>query len=300
MTDKLGPLESALRQGGPRPVLGVVRLAIATAINGRRRNEDAIGVGGWVLVADHPGPLELSVPVGPGRPAVVALTDGMGGHAAGDTAARIAADQLTRSVPRSSEGLVEVFCRADDAIREAASGERTGMGCTAAVVFVYDSGQVIIANLGDVRAYRVVDGYLGQVTIDDRPQEAPGSPPTGSVTRWLGGQRRSVVEPHLCELTARPGDRFLVCTDGLYDVVSLSAHHGLATGIACSTAQNLVHSAVINNGDNATVVVLDVASHSVEDGLAGLSGEARNDQSEFPPDVVVNLSGIVAPTAPDP
>ena len=246
---------------------------------------------GTAIAVQFGRPLELSVAVGPDRPALVALTDGMGGHAAGDTAARIAADQLTRSVPTSSDEFREVFLRADDAIHVAASGDSAGMGCAAAAVLIYASGLVVIANLGDVRAYRVVDGYLGQVTVDDRPQTAPGSPPTGTVTRWLGGRRRTVVEPHFYELTVRPGDRFVLCTDGLHDVVSPSADHGFAAGGGRSVAGDLVQSAVTNDGDNVTVVVLDMVGHSAE------NRPIREMRSEIPPDVVANLSGIIAQDA---
>ncbi|MGH3694544.1 MAG: PP2C family protein-serine/threonine phosphatase [Pseudonocardiaceae bacterium] len=272
-----------------RPLVGAVRLAIATATNGRRRNEDAIGVGGWVLVAESPDPLELSVAIGAGRPALVALADGMGGHAAGDTAARIAAGRLTRSVPASADGYDEVFRRADDAIRDAASGELSGMGATAAAVRIDHQGLVSIANLGDVRAYRVVDGYLGQLTVDDRPAAAPGAAPSGAVTRWLGGGRRSVIEPHRCELTARPGDRFVLCTDGLHDAVSLSADHGLAAGSARSVARNLVAAAAADDGDNVTVVVLDLTGHCVEE------DPGRDVRSGLTPEVVANLTGLIAP-----
>jgi PPM family protein phosphatase len=231
-----------------------VRLVIATSRNGRARNEDAVGVGGWVLHGEHPDPLEITVPIGPDRPVAIALADGMGGHPNGDWAARIAVEQLTKpGPPGESTEIAEAFRRADTAIRVAAGAWSRGMGCTAATLFLGINGRSTIANIGDVRVYRVLDGYLGQLTVDDRPAGSTSS----AVTRCLGGNAPTATEAHIHHFALRPGDRFVLCSDGLYDAVTLSAARLPSSWNAQHLAAELMRAALrTEEGDNVTVVVI--------------------------------------------
>jgi len=199
----------------------------------------------------------VSLPIEVGKPVVVALADGMGGYPAGDEAARIAADQLTRLALSSADDLDAVFQQADAAIHAAAiTDERRGMGCTASAILIQATGEAVIANVGDVRVYRLADGYLGQLTVDDRPASAPGAAPTGAVTRWLGGVRRTVVRVHRHEHVLESGDRLILCTDGLHDVLSLKTMQDCGHRDANRMAEGLV-AAAGDEGDNVTVVILD-------------------------------------------
>lgn len=233
-----------------------VRVVVATSRHARSRNEDAIGVGGWALHGDHPDPLEITVPIGPNRPVAIAVADGMGGHPDGDRAARIAVEQLTRPAPPGeSTEITDAFRRADTAIRIAAADRSRGMGCTAATLSLGIDGCSTIANVGDVRVYRILDGYLGQLTVDDRPSGAASS----AVTRCLGGYAPTTAEVHLHHLEWRPGDRLVLCTDGLHDAVALSGTRLPSSWDAPQLVAHLMRAALrADHGDNVTVALVDL------------------------------------------
>ena len=73
---------------------------------------------------------------------------------------------------------------------------------------------------------RVIDGYLGTLSVDDRSPDMPGQPddmPTLRLSQSLGGTRTiTEIDPHVIALPVRTGDRFLICTDGVTDAVNLA------------------------------------------------------------------------------
>jgi protein phosphatase len=238
-------------------VIDSVLITLVTARSGRARNEDAVGIDGWVLHGEDVNPMNIVRHTSVDVSVVVAVTDGMGGIPGGAVAARIAARELTARRlhrPGSRSTLKAAFQRADDAVRGAGESVSKGMGCTAAVVIVRRSGTAVLGNIGDVRIYRLVGGYLGQLTRDDRLNH------DGVVSRCLGGRYRSSVEPHEIEIEVRPGDQLLVCSDGLYDAVddgyvaevvrTMRPDHAAATLIKAAKDSG--------NDDNVTVALLEV------------------------------------------
>ncbi len=206
------------------------------------------------------------------------VADGMGGHAAGEVASRLAVDTLSELASRSDLGVEDVLAQIEEAnARILASAEdlhRRGMATTisgVAVVDVDGSRRWVVFNLGDSRVYRFVDGGLTQVTVDHSevqqlvdngyltPEQARIHPLRHTVTRSLGRALDWPVDTWL--LTARSGERFVVCSDGLTNEVSdaeiaevLGAGHDPQ-----HTATVLVERAVDNGGrDNVTVIVVDV------------------------------------------
>jgi serine/threonine protein phosphatase PrpC len=239
-------------------LIGSVRVTVATRRNGRDRNEDAVGIAGWVLRGDCPAPLQLDMPLDRAEPLVVALVDGMGGHPAGDVAAGIAADRLSRPGTSTPADLVAAFERASWEIHAAATESTRGMGATAAAVLLHSDGMVTIAGVGDVRAFRVVDGYLGQLTVDDRGGSA------GSVTSWLGGYQRTVVSPRPASQRVRPPERLFLCTDGVHDAIGPDAMLSCLAADSRPAAAGLV-AAGPERGDNATAVVIDALPPAAPD-----------------------------------
>lgn len=266
-----------------------IGVTLATRRNARRRNEDAVGVGGWVLQGDSPVPVTLTVPVPPGGPVLIAVADGMGGHPAGDLAARIVADHLTRGGPRSSPDLPEAFRRADEAVHATASPEGPGMGATASLVRLTGSGATSVGNVGDVRVYRPAGGYLGRLTVDDRVHDPLGNTTGTAVTRCLGGPRRTVVEPHVHHQQLRPGDRLLICSDGLHDAVAPAQLAEIVAGEARAAAERLV-AAAGDSGDNVTVVVVDL--HGAADGEVQPVPVAEPET--LPPAVASAIGGVLS------
>lgn len=214
---------------------------------------------------------------------VMALADGMGGHRAGEVASHMAADLVVNGLrshfahagatAAQHSPLLAIdksINQANRAIYEAAraSAERKGMGTTLAVALFHDDG-VAIAHVGDSRIYRLRGGKLALLTRDDsllRQQVESGliaaSDIADSHNRSLVTQALGVaehVEPHLRDVDLVPGDIFLLCSDGLNDLVddddielivhSLSANLPLA-------AQVLVQTAKDNGGyDNVSVIL---------------------------------------------
>jgi protein phosphatase len=225
-----------------------IRAGAATDVGKiRRRNEDSLLVGTGVF----------------------AVADGMGGHAAGDVASRIAVEALQRldeSTGPSGVGALDVrdaIVQANADILAAAAADPSaqgGMGTTAAglCLGIVDGDECwIVFNVGDSRVYRYADNALEQLTVDHVAPESV-TLRRGVITRALGtdpGPR-----PDLWVRTAVPDERYLVCSDGLPLEVP---DEEIATVLSAfedpaQAAEELVRRAVLAGGrDNVTVVVVD-------------------------------------------
>jgi PPM family protein phosphatase len=208
-----------------------------------------------------------------------AVADGMGGHAGGEVAARVAVDTLQRTFERepTAHGLLDAVVAANAAVWRASQGSRDlrGMGTTLTVAALVqnEDGQdvVVLANVGDSRAYVAADGQLVRVTADHSlaeervrqgvmtEAEAAVHPHRHILTRALG--IGPGVDVDLWELRLQEGDRLLLCSDGLTNEVDddrltelLAAH-----GDPSEAATALVAEANRRGGnDNITVVIVDV------------------------------------------
>ncbi len=213
-------------------------------------------------------------------PDLVAVADGMGGHAAGEVASRLAVEALRavgdseRSGELRPEDVLDAVVAANDSIlRSAAQNPRQhGMATTLAAlarVKVQGAPHWVAVNIGDSRVYRVVDGRLTQVSEDHSevaelvgrglltPDEALVHPARNIVTRCLGRDPLEPVDSWV--LPPHPGERFLLCTDGLTNELRDSAIAGiLGDGDdPQAIADALVAAAVEAGGrDNVTVVVV--------------------------------------------
>ena len=217
---------------------------------------------------------------------LIAVADGMGGHNAGEVASRLAVAMLhdRSSSPFANVGeLVDLVTEINAAIyREATtnSGQR-GMGTTLTVAALVPNDpvpHVLIANVGDSRTYLLRDGKLRQITVDHSyvqelvhegvltPEEARQHPRRNIVTRALGIDAHVTVDSWT--LPVMPGDRFLLCSDGLVDEVSVEDVTALLrnTTDPKKVAQTLVNKAKESGGrDNITAAVLDVLSVGAEE-----------------------------------
>jgi protein phosphatase len=225
------------------------------------------------------------------QPPLFAVADGMGGHGSGDLASRLAIDTLTvagRLRPLSVEGVLEGLDAANRAIVTYEGGR--GMGTTVtglALLETPDGDRLMVFNVGDSRVYRLGGGVLSQVTVDHSEvqelvqagvitrDQARIHPRRNIVTRALGTIPPSRIDYWLLGATA--GDRYLICSDGLYSelpdehIASLLSNGGAPQ----ATADALVSAAEVAGGhDNITVIVLDVV------GFGHLGDRPYDDQSE--------------------
>ena len=217
-----------------------------------------------------------------------AVADGMGGHAAGEVASAIAIETLQANAGTTPEAIVEAIRLANRAVIERANREpeMRGMGTTLSVVAVVptDGGeQIVVANVGDSRVYRVHDGELEQLTDDHSlvgdlvregrltPQEARVHPNRNIVTKAIGNENDVIADSWVIDPFA--GDRYLLCSDGLTDEVEDNdiARVLLSVIDPDEAARALVDLANAAGGrDNITAVVLDV----VDDGGKSRSASA--------------------------
>ena len=213
---------------------------------------------------------------------LLVIADGMGGHAAGDVASRlvVAAFVDLDELPLGSEmvaPLTEATREGNAAIAEMVDGnpELDGMGTTLTAL-LFDGAVVALAHVGDSRAYLYRNGVLHQISHDDTfvqslvddgritAEEAAHHPQRSLLLRALNGTE---MDPSITQRETSPGDRFLICSDGLSDVVSPEAiADALAGPDPDQIADTLIQLALVGGGpDNVTVIVADV----VETGRTG-------------------------------
>ncbi len=227
------------------------------------------------------------------EPPVFAVADGMGGHAAGEVASRLAVEGLARLGGAQAVDVASVVAMVRDANSEIlrhseGSEEFRGMGTTVvglAVTRGLDGDRMLAFNVGDSRVYRLRDDRLEQMSVDHSevaelvaagqitPEEAVQHPRRNIVTRALGVFDEVVVD--VWALDPQIGDRFLLCSDGLSGAL-VEEHVGAALRAEPdpSVAALLLVGEVVEAGgaDDATAVVIDVvgvSSSDVEEGPAG-------------------------------
>ena len=207
-------------------------------------------------------------------PPLFVVADGMGGHAAGEVASEIAVNTIAKLAPEHADAnaLKQAVCAANRAImRGVHEGKgREGMGttCTAAML---EGERLVIAQVGDSRAYLLHQGKLQQLTRDHSlmadmieagqltPEEARTHPQRSVITRALGND--PYTEPDLYEINVSSGDRLLICSDGLSGMVRDSDIEATMASIRepQRCAAQLVNQAIGAGGhDNVTVIVVDV------------------------------------------
>jgi len=235
----------------------------------RPKNEDNFYFGGKVLPLDNSGsPLVISLRKSLADPVCFGVFDGMGGEKHGEQAAYIAAQTLREKIhnPAASPGeLLVSVCKVANEKICALSTEYGGarIGTTAAILFLHGD-RLWVCNIGDSRVYRCKDGVLTQLS-QDHTDALYGAAQKRSpmLTQHLGiSPREMLIEPYIAQEEIRAGDRYLVCSDGLTDMLTddeiarcMSEH---ADAIDCTSS--LIKQSLQRGGrDNITVVVCGVA-----------------------------------------
>jgi len=210
------------------------------------------------------------------------VIDGMGGHRGGRVAAKmiavdlppaieLAIDHLRSRSPRAiRRTLKRIISRQNRHVHLEGDSESgyVGMGATLVVVLLL-GGRVYVANVGDSRVYRWRAGKLRQLSVDHSvvselleaghitTDEVPTHDALGVVTQYMGMPEG--VEPSVRSLALQPGDRFLLCTDGLTDMVDEERISGILEVQADPqvAAEALVAAANEAGGyDNVTAVLV--------------------------------------------
>ncbi len=206
-----------------------------------KNNEDRFAVSAFRMSSKDPTPVLLAV-----------LSDGIGGHRAGEIAAEIAVERISQRVSESKGGfeplvvLRDAVIEVSEEIRKLAEAdpERKGMGATCAAVLIVGR-QLYMVTVGDSRVYLLRNHRIRRLSIDHTwiqealdsgaitPEEAAGHPNAHIIRRYLGSPKPPVVDLRIrltqaesdAEAEAnqgmqlQPDDFLLLCTDGLTDVV---------------------------------------------------------------------------------
>jgi serine/threonine protein phosphatase PrpC len=244
-----------------------------------RQNEDRLAVSSYMVGPDDPT-----------RSVFAIISDGIGGHRAGEMAAEMAVEIISHMVAQSDtrrplEILDNAIQVTSDAIAAKAKDDtqRLGMGTTCACAWVIGD-RLFTASVGDSRIYLMRNGNLGQLTVDHtwvqeavdrgilKPQDVHDHPNVHVIRRYLGSSKtpqadlRMRLAKNESDTQSRshqglrllPGDLLLLCTDGLTDVVENTEIEPAIRGLDLkSAAQALVDLACKRDAqDNITVVMV--------------------------------------------
>jgi serine/threonine protein phosphatase PrpC len=217
----------------------------------RKNNEDSAYAGRWL----H------------------AVADGMGGHAAGEVASAAVIDSLhLHDADVGEAALLEVLGRAmveanGEVARKAADDPaRRGMGTTVTAM-LWSGDRFALAHIGDSRAFRLREGQLDQITEDHVMGKLVSNAGylAPVLSRYLDG--RPDRSPDLSIREARPGDRYMICSDGLSPVVGTTVIRDVLVSATDpgEAVRRLVALAEDAGGpDNISVIVIDVSETSGE------------------------------------
>ena len=220
-----------------------------------------------------------------------AVADGMGGHRAGEVASATAIDAL-KTAYLGGQRLDQAVGAANAAVfaRAAEDAALRGMGTTLTAIALHDS-TAEFGHVGDSRAYLMRDGNVTQVTEDHSlveqlvregrltPEEAQNHPQRAIITRALGVDPNVAVDTYRIDL--RPGDRLMICSDGLTnmlsdDTIAQTLRRHADPQQAADTLVDMANQA--GGDDNITVILLDALS----DGGEGAGAEPQVEPTPEP------------------
>lgn len=251
----------------------------------RRNNEDNLIFDGEILPLQHKDSAVMSRSITSEGGRLVGVFDGMGGYSDGEKASYIAAltaKQATkdRSVSIPHEEFLHSLCmEMNDNVCKEADG--SGMGTTCALLFLYND-RYTVCNIGDSPVFLVRNGEMTQISVDHNQratfERATGKPAPANqkfkLTQCIGIPKdEMIIEPYIASAGVQKGDYFLLCSDGVTDMVSQDC---IKTIICEYKAPEAVIDALVERAmeaggrDNITAVC--VCATGIEDRVRNLDG----------------------------
>lgn len=236
----------------------------------RRNNEDNLFFNGKCLPPDNTGmrnidELEQQLNYG----LCMAVFDGMGGENYGELASFAAANRM-RELEQKPKDFFDLgkkhLEKMTDVLNRAVVAEKkrmltSRMGTTMAALY-FSSGNVYACNVGDSRIYLVRDNALFQMSLDHVSSQPQMEGRKAPLTQFLGiDPNELIIEPHICKKELIRGDKFLICSDGVTDMLSnFDITDILIRGDDPSCCiQELIDKALANGGkDNITAIVCTI------------------------------------------
>ena len=252
-------------------------------------------------------------------PRLLAVADGMGGHAAGEVASKVviaALAPLDDDEPGDDllSQLRESVAGGNSAIAELVENdaELEGMGTTLTAI-LFSGNRLGLLHIGDSRAYLWRDNKLTQITHDDSfvqklqdegritEEEAESHPQKSLLLKALTGHE---VEPSLTIREARAGDRYLLCSDGLSGMVSKETlEEAIQIPDPQECADRMIELALKGGGtDNVTVIIADVVDVDYGEDAPIVGGAAGDGSDEAPPldSPAARARALTSPPPPPP
>ena len=244
------PEEKPEAERAERPVPGFSVVSRTDVGRVRRSNQDALIIGGGVA----------------------GVADGMGGHNGGEIASGETRDGILRELSGKTpdrQALREAVEKINLEIwdRQEKDASLTGMGTTLTLLWPSES-EMLVAQVGDSRAYLIRDGQVRQVTEDHSlvgdmvrrgvltEEQAACHPMRNYITRAVGTE--DTIEADLFTEERKAGDRWLVCSDGLYSMISRGALEELVRKENAEEAADALLQAALEGGgrDNITLILM--------------------------------------------
>lgn len=217
-----------------------------------------------------------SMLISEGRYALYGVADGMGGHNGGDVASRMAV-QLLPQILKDAQPREEKLCSAVEIVNRLIYREQqrdmtlSGMGTTLTVLWE-DQERLLLGHVGDSRAYRLRGDEIKQVSTDHSvvgemvqnglitEEQARRHPYRNIITRAVGTAED--IETDVTVLDKKPGDVYLLCSDGLYEYVTPDEMRDILRRLPMeAAADELLRLALEGGGqDNITVLIAEVTA----------------------------------------
>jgi protein phosphatase len=243
----------------------LIRYSAVTTKGMREKNDDRVLINGQLIEAEAEGTADGMM--------LAAVCDGVGGYPFGDEAAEIAAKEIAalHGCPITQENILEVLSAANSSVMAAQrkTPDRRRMSTTTAGVYIKGNADFAAFNIGDSKIYRLRNGYLAQISTDHTYASeiaklglaVVSEEENHTITRWLGDKTQSQPSISMGLNRVFQGDIFLICSDGLSDVVTqVSMEETLnAPEDLSGKRDELLCMAFLNNAtDNISIVLLEV------------------------------------------
>lgn len=194
-------------------------------------------------------------------PTLFGIFDGMGGEECGEIASYIAAKEAA-IIPIKKDGVLTLtdYCKqANIKICEYAENNNVSAMGTTAAMLLYSKDEITLCNIGDSKVFRFANDELEQISKDHVVISAFGTKPPLSQNLGIPPDQL-LIEPYLSRGRYKNGDKYLICSDGLTDMLTLEEIKELLTSQQVEdSASNLVDRALKNGGkDNVTVILLEI------------------------------------------
>lgn len=238
--------------------------------NGRSNNEDNFYFNNKHLPIPNKGlknPIKCEGTTG--EPVVFALFDGMGGECRGEEAACLASEVFGEEFKKLDELVLtgkEFMCSACEKANAAVNELRkksqlSSMGTTVAAIY-FSQDEVVVCNMGDSRIFLIRDGKMIQVSedhTDEKIMSAMGIKKKPVLLQYIGVPDTDMaIDPYISKGNIRPEDIYVLCSDGVTDVLSTSEIHEITCGNSAEEATRQILAEVNKKDgmDNATVIVV--------------------------------------------